>query len=118
VLSLVSSLEKRENTRVKHKLEQFNQSLKKVLGQILLKRYPEELTVTVTDVLLDPSFQHGRVWVRCSPELLIRLNKQHGEIQGEIKFYLKSRYTPKLEFLADDEYVEHLDQLFETTNRQ
>ncbi len=102
---------------MKHKLEQFNQSLKKALGQILLKRYPEELTATVTDVLLDPSFQHGRVWVRCSPELLIKLNKQRGEVQSDIKLYLKTRYTPKLEFLIDDNYVEHLDQLFETTKQ-
>jgi len=98
---------------MKTKLEQNNHAYKKAIGEILLKVFPGVLPLSVTDVLLDASFQHGRVWLSTTPEILKEVEKERIEIQGKLKTKIKGRYTPRLEFLLDDNYLEKMDELFE-----
>ena len=97
---------------MKRKLEQVNQSFKKALGQILLKAVPDADHLTVADVLIDPSLQHGRVWLKTTPSTLKRVEEKRPEIQRMLVRYVKTRYTPRLTFLTDDNYLDHLDDLF------
>lgn len=98
---------------MKSKLEQNNQAFKKAIGEILLKVLPGTMPLTVSDVLLDPSFQHGRVWLSTNPEILKMVEDKRHEVQQLLKTKVKSRYTPRLQFLMDDDYLDKLDTLFE-----
>lgn len=93
------------------KLEQVNGAYKKALARVLLKLFPNTI-ITVSDVLIDPSYKHGRVWVRADAQLLKQLNSKHSQIQSSILRHVKMRYTPSLTFLADDNLLEHLDELY------
>lgn len=94
------------------KLEQLNIALKKALGTVILRELPELPSFTVSDVLLDPSFQHGRVWIKAGTETIDLINEKRAAIQKSLPRYVKTRYTPKLTFLQDDSYLEHIDELF------
>lgn len=102
---------------MKSKLAQVNQSYKKALGQILVKEFPEIVELTVVDVLIDPSYTHGRVWLRTSEELLEQVEKRRGAIQSELKKYVQTRYTPKLSFHIEEGYIDKIDGLFEEMQR-
>jgi|GEM_PF-1337275 len=97
---------------MKSKLEQYNQSYKKALGTVIYKLIPDIGSLSVTDVLLDPSFQHGRVWLHASTAALARIQAKRVDIQNSLARYVKTRYTPKLTFVIDDRYLEQMDQLF------
>lgn len=97
---------------MKNKLEQVNQSYKKALGQILLKEFPETVDLVVTDVLIDPSYTHGRVWLRTTPELLEKVESKRPAIAAQLPRYVKTRYTPKLAFLMDAGELDKMDELF------
>ena len=96
----------------KSKLEQYNQAFKKALGTIVYKVIPDIESFTVTDFLLDPSFMNARVWVKTTEPGLKRLEEKRADIQAQLKNYVKTRYTPKLTFILDDKYLDHLDALF------
>lgn len=102
----------------KSKLEQNNQAYKKAIGEILLKELPGVLPLSVSDVLLDPSFQHGRVWLSTTPEILAQAEKKRSVIQVQLKAKIKGRYTPRLSFLIDDQYLGELDNLFDQLKRR
>lgn len=101
----------------KSKLEQNNQAYKKAIGEIMLKVLPGELPLTVTDVLLDPSFQHGRVWLSTTAAILKKVEEKRPEIQQLMKTKIAGRYTPRLQFLLDDQYLGKLDHLFEAVEK-
>ncbi|MEX1052087.1 MAG: hypothetical protein WEC83_01730 [Patescibacteria group bacterium] len=97
---------------MKQKIEQLNQSYKKALGTVLQREFAGE-GIIVEDVLLDPSMQHGRVWLICSKEQLDRAVAKRGGLQRLVQNYLKTRYTPRIEFLPSDQYLERIDQLID-----
>lgn len=97
---------------MKNKLEQFNQALKKAIGQILIKHYPDQVELIVEDVLIDPSLRSARVWVKANNTQLKLLQKDRTKVQSQLSDYITSRYTPRLMFLRKDQYLEHLDELF------
>ncbi len=97
----------------KNKLEQVNQAYKKALAQVLVKEMPQIVELTVSDVLIDPSYQHGRVYLRTSPEIFEQVEKKRSDILTQLTKYVETRYTPKLTFHLDDGQLDHLDQLFE-----
>lgn len=97
---------------MKQKLEQVNKSVKKALGTILLKELPNASPLTVIDVLIDPSYQHGRAWLQTTSEILALVEAKRPEIQAQLSRYVKLRYTPKLSFIIDDNYLNKLDELF------
>lgn len=96
----------------KSKLEQNNQAYKRAIGEILLKVLPGVLPLTVSDVLLDPSFQHGRVWLATNEKILKEVEAKRPEIQAQLITKIAGRYTPRLQFLMDDQYLGKLDNLF------
>jgi ribosome-binding factor A len=96
---------------MKRDIEQKNQSYRKALGKVLLKVFPGE-SLIVTDVLLDPSMKHGKVWIKGSTEGIEQINKKKGDISQELKRYVNTRYMPSLEFVLDDRYLDHIDELF------
>lgn len=98
---------------MKTKLEQFNRTLEKAIIQIISKHIEDGASISVSDVLTDPSFQKARVWVRASTAKIEWLNKNRHEVQKHFKEYLKLRSTPVLEFIQDDQYIDKIDDLFE-----
>lgn len=93
------------------KLEQINQSYKKALGQILVRELPNIVELTVSDVLIDPSYQHGRVWLRTTPEVLQLVEKKRSEILTQLTKFVQTRYTPRLTFLIDDGRIDRIEEL-------
>lgn len=93
------------------KLEQINQSYKKALGQILVRELPNIVELTVSDVLIDPSYQHGRVWLRTTPEVLQLIEKKRSEILTQLTKFVQTRYTPRLTFLIDDGRIDRIEEL-------
>lgn len=102
----------------KSKLEQYNQAFKKAIGTIAYKLIPDIESFTVTDFLLDPSFMTARVWVKTTEAGFKKLEEKRADIQGELKNYVKTRYTPKLTFVPDDNYLERLDTLFSEVEQE
>ena len=96
---------------MKQKIEQLNQSYKKALAEVLQKEFSNE-GIVIEDVLLDPSMQHGRVWLVCTEEQLNNVKVKRGELQRLVQEHLSTRYTPKLEFLLSDDYLGKMDNLF------
>lgn len=96
---------------MKQKIEQLNQSYKKALGLVIQEEFPEE-GIVIEDLLLDSSMKHGRVWLICQPEQLERVQKKSGRLQSLAQDHVKTRYTPVLEFLITDRYLDKLDSLF------
>ena len=95
-----------------NRLEQLSISIKKALGAVLLKEFPHVPNLTITDVLIDPSERTGRVWLSTTPEILKEVEHRRGGIQGWLKTRVKTRFTPKLTFLLDDNYLRKIDNLF------
>ncbi len=95
---------------MKQKIEQLNQSYKKALGQVILREFAGE-GIVVEDVLLDPSMQHGRAWLICTEQQLAAVISRRSELQRLVQNHLKTRYTPKIEFLPSDNYLEKIDEL-------
>lgn len=97
---------------MKNKLEQVNQSYKKALARVLLKEFPDLVELVVTDVLIDPSYQHGRVWLRTTAEILHQVERKRPEIQAQMTKYVKTHYTPRLNFLLDEGDMDKIEDLF------
>lgn len=97
---------------MKNKLEQINQSYRKALGQILLREFPDVVDLVVTDVLIDPSYHHGRAWLRASEAVFTEVEKRRGDIQLQLTKYVKTRYTPKMTFVRDEGELDKIDELF------
>ncbi|HUD20450.1 MAG TPA: ribosome-binding factor A [Candidatus Saccharimonadales bacterium] len=95
------------------KVERLNQAIKKALGEILLKELPDTQPLVVTDFLISSSLQDGRVFLHTTPAILKRVEEKRPVIQASLKTYVKTRLTPVLTFVIDDNYLEHLDRLFE-----
>lgn len=98
---------------MKSKLEQYSQSLKKALGTIIYKEIPDVPSFTIRDVLVDPSLQSARVWLQTTEDGVKLINDKRSYIQAGIKKFIKSRYTPRLTFIQDDEYLDTVDSLFD-----
>lgn len=99
-------------TMLKNKLEQVNQAYKKALARILVRELPDVVELTVSDVLIDPSYQHGRVWLRTTPEVLKLVETKRADILPQLPRYVQTRYTPKLTFLLDDGSIDRIEELF------
>ncbi len=95
-----------------NRLEQLSIAYKKALGAILIKEFPHQAELAVVDVLIDPSNQTGRVWLTATPEVLKEMEQRRGKIQKQLKKYVLTRYTPKLSFLLDDQYLDRIENLF------
>ena len=95
-----------------NRLEQLSIAYKKALGAILLKEFPHVASLTVIDVLIDPSGRTGRVWLSTTPETLKEVEERRGDIQGQLKEHVVTRYTPKFSFILDDKYLDRIDNLF------
>lgn len=96
----------------KNKLEQVNQAYKKALAQILVRELPNVVELSVSDVLIDPSYQHGRVWLRTTPEVLEVVESKRADILTQLTKFVQTRYTPRLSFLLEDGDIERIDNLF------
>jgi ribosome-binding factor A len=100
-----------------NKLERLNQSLKKALGTVIRQELPDHPLLVIVDVLVDQSLQSARVWVKATADELMILESKRPAIQAALGSQLKIRYTPKLTFLADDHYLDSLDQLYQQIDR-
>lgn len=98
---------------MKRDIEQKNQAYKKALGRVIPKLFPDR-PIIVSDLLLDPSMQHGKVWVRASSEDISQLNQRLGDISKQLTRIVSTRYMPSLEFVMDDNYLEKINDLFST----
>lgn len=73
---------------------------------------PDLQELEIVDVLIDPSYEHGRVWLKTSVEGLAAIKSKRVDIQNQLSRYIKLRKTPKLTFIIDDRYLDHIDNLF------
>ncbi len=78
----------------------------------MLREFPHVTNLTVTDVLIDPSGRTGRVWLATTLETLEEVEHKRGDIQAQLKKHVVTRYTPKLNFVQDDNYLNQIDILF------
>lgn len=101
-----------------NRLEQLSIAYKKALGAILLKEFPHLASLTVTDVLIDPSGKTGRVWLATTEEILKEVEQKRGDIQGQLKKHVITRYTPKISFVLDDRYLDRIDNLFDKIDHE
>ena len=101
---------------MKKDLERRNQAYKKAVGQVIAQILPDVQPLNVVDVLLDPSRQTARVWLNTNHGGLKQLQARLGEVQRQLASKIKARYTPKLEFIIDDRYLEKMDDLFSKIN--
>ena len=74
--------------------------------------------IVVEDVLLDPSMQHGRAWLICSGEQLRQVIAKRSELQRLVQNHLKTRYTPRIDFLPSDNYLEKIDNLINEVSHE
>jgi len=100
---------------VENRLDKLNTAYKKAIGEILLKEFSHLTNLSVNDVLIDPSNQSGRVYLTTTPEILEEVQLRRGDIQRQLTKHIKTRYTPKFNYLLDDNYLNKLDELFEET---
>ena len=61
-----------------NRLEQLSIAYKKALGTILLKEFPHLQSLSVVDVLIDPSGKSGRVWLATNPATLKQVEGRRG----------------------------------------
>jgi len=99
-----------------NKLELINSSYKKAIAKLLQRKFPDQ-PPTVTDVLIDPTMKTGRVWLRADQATLSAVLKKRAELQAELPKLIKTRYLPHLEFIADDNYLDRLDELFDKVSQ-
>lgn len=97
------------------RIERVNQSLKKALGEILIELLPEVHPLTVSDVLIDPSLKHAKVYLTTDKANLAKAEHERVKIQNMINHRLKLRNTPVLTFIKDDDYLEKIDTLIDQT---
>lgn len=99
------------------KINRLNRSLVKVIQTILLKS-PRLAALQVRDVLVDRSWKVARVWLSGPTNQLELIDNDRISIQNQLPRYLKLRQTPKLLFLPDDRYLDHMEELFQTLGDQ
>lgn len=101
---------------MKNQLEKLNAAYKKALGAILLKGLSRSSFISIGDVLIDPSGQTGRVWLSADTKTLEEIETNRANIQRQLAKRVQTRYTPKLTFLRDDNYLSSIDSLFNHLN--
>ena len=102
---------------MENRLEKLNIAYKKALGEVLLKEFSHVAHLSVSDVIIDPSTQTGRVYLATDPDILNLINQRRGDIQQQLTKYIQTRYTPKFSFVIDDNYLNHIDQLFDSIKK-
>ncbi|MBI4948135.1 hypothetical protein HY844_01065 [Candidatus Berkelbacteria bacterium] len=97
---------------MKSKIEQVNIGIKKALPKVIYPLIPDLQELEIVDVLIDPSYDHGRVWLKTSVESFNEIKSKRVDIQNQLSRFVKLRKTPKLTFIIDDRYLDHIDNLF------
>jgi len=96
---------------VSNSIEQVNTSYKKAIARVLTKTLPDS-EIIVSSVLINPDRRSGRVWLKTSPDSIQQILSKRKEIQSMLTNLIKTKFTPKLEFLLEDDYLEQIDSLF------
>ena len=82
--------------------------LKREIGTLLTRDYEFDALVTVNDVSVSPDLRQGSVYVgiigddRQKRRIIARLNGDRGSIQRRIAKRVVLKFTPQLNFEADD----------------
>lgn len=100
------------------KVERYNESYKKAVANILKKELPEVTPLTVTNVLIDPSLRHGTVYLHTTVEIIKLIEVKRKAILTALTEHVSTRYTPKLTFVIDDDYLDRIDFLFEKIDQE
>ena len=96
-----------------NKIEKYNQAYKKALATIFLKELPGVMPLSVSDVLVDPSLKHGKVYLKTTPEILHEVELKRSAILTSLTKHVNTRYTPSFSFVLDDSYLDNMDNLYE-----
>ena len=94
------------------KISRLNRALLKAIGSIILNDSNFN-KLLVRDVLVDPSLKSARVWLTGPKDQVELINAKRISIQNQLPRHLKIRETPKLTFLLEDQYLDHMEQLFQ-----
>ncbi|MBD3359766.1 MAG: hypothetical protein GF365_03630 [Candidatus Buchananbacteria bacterium] len=102
--------------------EKINQLIKQQLGQIINKEidFPDNILTTITRVETTPDFKTAKIHLTVLPENLrgtgleiLRKNKKN--LHNILKKQLKTKFTPNLKFLIDEQeiYASEIDRLLD-----
>lgn len=98
------------------KIDRLNRALNKSIQAIFLQN-PRYNQLSVKDVLADPTFKTARVWLTGPKNQIELVVIERTAVQRKLSNHLKLRETPKLTFVVDDRYLEHIEELFNTIEK-
>ncbi len=99
-----------------------NQLIKNQLGQIIIREIelPNECLVTITRVEITPDIKVAKIFISVLPEnfrgtALAILRKNNKTLYTQLKKQVKTKFTPNLQFLIDDQqaYATEIDKLLD-----
>lgn len=93
------------------KITRLNTAYKKAAAHVLLSEFPAIGPIEVSSLLIDASLRTGRVWVRTTPENLAYLRTHKPQFQAALKKYIKTRYLPSFEILAETGELDTIENL-------
>ncbi|MDD5340980.1 MAG: 30S ribosome-binding factor RbfA [Patescibacteria group bacterium] len=105
-----------------NRTEKLNEAIKHALGSLIAKEveFPENLLVTVTKVDVSPDGKYAKAYVTVLPDnmrgtALKIMNSSAGMFRSGLAKNLKTKFTPKLSFLIDEQeiYANKIEELLD-----
>jgi len=97
---------------MKERVLQLNELIKRDLGAIISKEIelPSDCLVTITRVETTPDIKFAKIFISVLPEnlrgsVLDILRKNNKNLHIQLKKQLKTKFTPNLQFLIDEQQV-------------
>ena len=107
---------------MKERVLQLNELIKRDLGAIISKEIelPDGCLVTVTRVQTTPDIKIAKIFISVLPEnfrgtVLEILRKNNKNLHNQLKKQLKTKFTPNLQFLIDEQqaYANEIEKLLD-----
>lgn len=104
------------------RIEKINQLIKQQLSQIINKEieFPQNTIITITRVQTTPDIKIAKVYLGVVPEnfrgsALEILRKNKKKLHALLKKQIKTKFTPNLNFLIDEQeiYASEIDKLLD-----
>lgn len=106
-----------------NRIDQLNPLVQQYISQIIEQEVdlPKDCLITVTKVETSKDIKYARVFVSIIPDnlrgsTLKRLEKFSGEIQRNLAKKMRTKFSPKLRFILDENeiYASEIDKLLDS----